>query len=231
MWGDKEKEEALKKRLDDQDEKLKKLDKLDALDSITNEFADIKKKLGEIEAGGQQQTQDDQQQQDQQQQQQQPQNQMTSFLVDENRAFAERAMPLAAMHLQTAAKVAKMSARSKIQLSQKEGDPYYGQRMARFFDRHETEIDKFASRVPLAQQAHDETWVNLFKLVQADHIDELSDKSALFVEGGAGGTVLASVDNDKKQETLNDAEKRVAQRMGISEADYLTSRKGLVYTS
>jgi len=236
MWGDSERDKELKARLDSQDEKLKKLDGLDKLDTVLSEFTEVKKRLDSIEAGGQNQETDEQrqqreQQEQQQQQQQQQSSQMTSFLVDENRAFAERAMPLAAMQLQTASKIAKMSTRNKIQLMQKEGDPYYGQRMARFFDKHETEIDKLASRVPLAQQGHDETWMNMFKLVQADHIDEISDKTTPFIEGGAGGITPASVDNNQQQDVLTDAQKRVAQRMGITEADYKESRKGLVYTS
>jgi len=224
MWGDKEKEAALEKRFADQDEKLKKLDKLDGLDAIQSEFAEIKKKLDSIEAGGQPAGVEPELEP-----QPQPRAEMTSFLVDENRAFAERAMPLAAMQLQTAAKIAKMSARNKIQLMAKEGDPYYGQRMARFFDKYEAEVDKYAVRVPLANQGHDETWMNMFKLVQADHLDEISNKTAPFVEGGAGHIPPTNIEGPRP-DTLTDAEKHVAKRMGITEADYMESRKGMAFS-
>lgn len=232
MWDkDKPKEpdpaiKALEDKIAAQDEKLKKLD---LLDNISTGFDEIRQKIASIEAGGQQAADDQQQQQ--RQQQQADKGEMTSFLVDENRAFAERAMPLAAMQLQTAAKVAKMAARSKVLLSQKEGDPYFGQRMARFFDKHETEIDAYAKNVPLANQSHDETWLNMFKLVQADHLDELSgDKKVPFVEGGIGGTAPTNIETTGKGDNLTDEEKKVAGRLGVSEADYLKSRKEMVYS-
>lgn len=234
MWGDDKKKDderpdplkELNAKLAEQDERLKALDKLSALDGLQGEFDEIKARLGEIEAGGALQH-------EQQRQQQQP-GVMTSFLVDENKAFAERAMPLAAMQLQTAARVAKMSARNKLVTQQRDGDPYYGQRMARIFDKFEGDIDKKATGVPLAQQTHDETWINLFNLVRGEHIEEIlaaekKGEKSVFTESGASSIAPGSVDNPVNPDTMTDEQKRIAKRMGISEDDYMKSRKELVY--
>jgi hypothetical protein len=142
-----------------------------------------------------------------------------SVLEDEDGAFNERLAPLAGAMYTAQAQNARFIAKSQL-----------GPLDRKIWEKFEDEIDTVMKTVALQYQAMASTWNNALTTIKGRHFDELqkmaSDKTDFFAEeagsGGRGGPQGPVLDE------LNDEDKRLAKRMGISEADYLASKKDMV---
>lgn len=159
-----------------------------------------------------------------------PKTQFADFLTDPDRAFAERAQPVAALALNTAGYVAKEAARRKFQNAQRanQGKNFDGY----FFEKYENEIEELARTVPAQQLANPATWEHIYFNVKGRHADEIAQqykdgKLDIGIESGAtgargnGGADGGAGDADK----LTPQELKIAARMGRTPEEYLKQKK------
>jgi len=132
----------------------------------------------------------------------------TSFIDDENRAFAERAadalQPVAQVALRAAANSAKMEAKMSLQgqyITTAGGKIP----LTRLWEKWAAEIEKAASEVNLANLGKSETWVNIFDYIKGKHVNELMAEPQTFVESASESTDRRVAD-EKKPDKLNDEE-------------------------
>lgn len=154
--------------------------------------------------------------------------QMADFLSEPDRAFAERAAPLTGVVLNTAAYIAKTTAKEKLQRKQRAepGKNFDGF----FFEKYEDEIATLARTVPAAQLGNPETWEHIYYNVKGRHAEEIAaqlhDGSlANLVEGASAGARSGGFGDDKKDEKLTDQEIRIAAKMGVKPEDYAKRKK------
>lgn len=140
------------------------------------------------------------------------QRQLTSFLVNEDQAFAERALPLAAMTMDTRKMVAKDIAMRKLGPN---------------FVKWEKDIDALAVNVPLANLGVADTWEHLYYNIKGrkDHEAELAAANA---ENAGNGKGNAGGGGDDKKTTLTDEEKKIAKKLGVTEEVYGTNKAAML---
>jgi hypothetical protein len=140
----------------------------------------------------------------------------TSFIDDENKAFAERAVdalqPVAQVALRAAANSAKMEAKMSL----------HGQYittaggripLSRLWEKWLPEIEKAASEVNLANLGQAVTWTNIFDYIKGRHINELMAEPQTFVESVQDNTDRrVSDDSSSKDKKLNDEELAVIKK-------------------
>lgn len=135
------------------------------------------------------------------------QTELTDFLVDGNRAFAERAMPIAQLAMETKRDLVKSEVKRKL---------------GGLFGKWEAEIEALAATVPLLQQCQPNTWEYLFYSVKGRHAEE---KGAFDIEGVNGHN--RTEDTPDPKASLTPQEKIIAKKMGIKEEDYLKQKQGM----
>jgi hypothetical protein len=151
---------------------------------------------------------------------------LSSFLTDPDRAFAERAAPLVGLLLNATAQMAKQQAlaaahsRQRTQKNNIDG---------MLFEKFETEILELAKGCSAEQLAHAATWQHLFYNVKGRHADDIAlqnrdRKGEFFVEdssrpAGADGA---------KDDTLTEQKKKLAGKMGVTAENYLKRKKEMV---
>lgn len=132
----------------------------------------------------------------------------TSFIDDENKAFAERAVdalqPVAQVALRAAANSAKMEAKMSLhgQYIKTSGGNIP---LTKLWEKWSGEIDKAASEVNLANLGQAVTWTNIFDYIKGRHISELMSEPQTFIESVQDNTEHR-VGDEKKPEKLNDEE-------------------------
>lgn len=151
---------------------------------------------------------------------------LADFLTDPNRAFAQRAAPLAALTLSTASVVAKNAAREKMQRAQRNGagknfDGY-------FFDKFENEIDEFAKTCSAEQLANPLTWEHLYFNVKGRHADEIAaqlreGKLDNIIESGSTGARRQEQQTDDTK--LTPLELKIAAKLGRTPEQYIEYKK------
>ncbi len=100
---------------------------------------------------------------------------------------------------------------------------------ARGFVKFEKEIKEMYDKEPLANRCNPKLIENIYKIVIAEHIDEIAKTGeTFFLESSVGG-VRGSTDQPKKkaEEILNKDELEIAAKWGITPEDYLKEREGL----
>lgn len=155
---------------------------------------------------------------------------MTDFLSDPDRAFAERAAPITGMVLHTAAYMAKNQAKEKLQRNQRTqpGKNFDGY----FFEKYEDEISNLARTVPAQQLGMPETWEHIYFNVKGRHAEEIAAQLtdgtlSNLMESAGAGTRGGGFGDDKKDEKLTDQEVRIAQKMGVKPEDYAKRKKDM----
>jgi phage I-like protein len=182
--------------------------------ALQNQFTELQSRLTAIEAGPASKTSVT------------PTNTVPSVLEDEDGAFNARLKPFANALMAQAAQNARQLAHMTLGRDPKK---------RYVLDKWGAEVDRLFATVPVHQQGNEASYLNCFKIVVADHMDELSleqakKDGAFSVEGGGNGTstpqnqVLGS-----KADSLSDDEKRTAKKFGMSDEDFLKTRKGLVF--
>jgi hypothetical protein len=140
----------------------------------------------------------------------------THFFEDPEKAFAERAMPIAIATMQANANVAKLNAKFSLQ-GQFMDVTQNGQKRrissASLWSRYEKEIEESAKTMPLQQLGNQQTWINLFNYVKGNHLGELLDKTDDFLEP-VGVSINAHVEDRPNPEKLSTEESNVVSKMG-----------------
>lgn len=170
------------------------------LQQRNTEFEDVKTRLETIEAN-------------QPQPQPQPgQRQPTSVLVDEEKAFQERQAPLAMTTLLIGAQTARMQAKQSL-----------GSTFAKF----EKEIEAEMERIPLGSRIHIDSWRNIHDMVVGRHMHEIAKEPGQYFTEPGGGT--PPPEPPQNPDKLSDEEVKVAKKMGVSEEQYLKSKKAMQF--
>lgn len=156
----------------------------------------------------------------------------TSFLVDGDRAFAERAQPLVGMTLQLGAQSAKNEARRRLENNQRTQP---GNIDAYLWDKFENEIEEMSKTIPAVSLTNPLTWLNCFHTAKGRHADAIAQhraegKGEYFIEtGGAGGGRPA--DRPEEPAALSEKEKKIAKGMGMTPEEYQKFKKEQVVYS
>jgi hypothetical protein len=206
----------LEKRVKDQESEMLTLKQ----NSETNKNAvnTLQTKLAELEANsGRQQQQNDP-------------NQLTSFLDDENKAFAERAAPLAAATFRAAAMAAKMSAKNSLHGKTVQA-PSGTIRLTSLWDKWDTEISKAADTIPTVQLQYEATWLNLFNYVKGTHMDDLIGKPGDFIEPVGQSTNVSATHQQVTDDKGTDEEIRQAKKMKMPIERYLEAKKKMRFSA
>jgi hypothetical protein len=155
-----------------------------------------------------------------------------NFVEEPDKAFAQRMAPLANITLQNAAMTARILAQQQLDnMDAMSG----GKTMdGRLFRAWGTEIDAAAKKYQTIQLGSPDAWIGIFYHMKGLHADELRDPEVRkrkynFMEP-ASQTVSTSDDGKPKpaSEQLTDAEKHVADKMGVKHEDYLKRKKSMV---
>jgi len=153
---------------------------------------------------------------------------LTSFLVDEDKAFAERAAPIASMAYGSAAATARMLARDRLRTESKPG----GLNLTALYDKYSAEIDELAKQVPIVQQVHPQTWVNLFDLIKGRHALELVEAAKKgenwFLVEPVGG---APPGGPPPSEELTPEQLKIAAKFKMTPEDYKKRQKELKFVA
>jgi hypothetical protein len=191
------------------------------LETNTGEFRSLKEKLDNIEANP---TRVDNNNNNE--------PTKTSFLTDEDKAFDERfiksAGPLAMAAAQANAKAAKLLAKSTLQgqtITTSNGVIS----LAKLWDKWSADIDKEAKGVQLPYLGDENTWLRIFNLVKANHLEELMTKPETFIEP-VGTGVNVRVGDAPAPDKLNDEQTSIMNKMarygkGVTVESVLAQRK------
>jgi hypothetical protein len=146
-------------------------------------------------------------------------NKPTSFLVDEERAFAERIAPLAVATFENQAQSAKFMARSSLK------NPID----AKIWDKYEAEIDQVMQGIALQFRAQPQVWINALDTVAGRHRHEISkmqsEKTDFFAETASGGGNGGPGGGQEQDEDLSPQETNIALKMGLKPEDYKKYKK------
>lgn len=171
--------------------------------ALEGRFADTKRTLDELEANSKktQRTQTEE-------------RTYTSFIDDENKAFAERAadalQPVARVALQAAANSAKLEAKMSLQ-GQYLKTPGGNIPLVRLWEKWIGEIDAGAKEVNLANLGKPETWLNIFDWIKGKHTNELLAEPQTFVESVETRTDK-QMSEEKKPAQLTDEEQAIIKK-------------------
>ena len=195
----------LKTKLDNQTTELSTVKT--TLSTMEGSFGDTKRKLDELEANGRRQLEKRTDTQE---------RVYTSFIDDENKAFAERAadamQPVAMVALNAAANSAKLLAKQSLQ-GQLVNTPGGKISLSRLWDKWSSEIDKAADDVALNVKGNPQTWINIFDYVKGKHFTELMAEPQTFVESVSTNNDRASNSENKQPEKLSDSELEAVKKM------------------
>lgn len=146
----------------------------------------------------------------------------TSVLLDEETAFQERLTPLYLQQAQQGALMAMQLAANDI--SQ---DP----RKAALLKKHKAEVDARFATVPIQFKADPMSYKNCFNVVMGEHMEELltaasKKEGEFFVEDSSHAARPAE---SKQSDKLDEAEVKIAARMGVTPEQYLARRKSMQF--
>ena len=142
-----------------------------------------------------------------------------SFITDPDLAFTQRAAPLAALTMQTAAITAKQEALRAFQRKQATEKNNID---ATLFERFEGELLEMAKNCTAQQLANPATWAHLFYNVKGRHTDEIvQNPKSFFTEDATRQTRSET----PASETPTDQEINIAKKMGVPIENYMKNKK------
>lgn len=211
---DKEELQGLRTKVADQDK---------AVDEIKTEFDKVKSRLADAEANRNkppEKKQDDE---------------VVSFIDDPEKALAQRVGPLAAITIQNSAQTSRMLAQQDLDNADlASGGKTMDGRLFRAWSR---ELDQEARKYPTQTLTTPDAWKGIFYYLKGVHAEELNNpeirkKKYNFLEPSST-TVSTHVEDEKKtpSDQLTDAEKHVADKMGVSHENYLKRKKAMTVVS
>ena len=144
---------------------------------------------------------------------------MEDFMLDPEDAMRRKLEP-------TNRALMMLAARGALREQMEDKEYYHGDMKSK--------IDALVSTLPLAQQTNAASIENCYKIVVYDHQKDITDgkikarnTAAIFAGDSTGGH--SGKESSDSGETLSADEKLVASRMGISDKDWISSRKELTY--
>jgi phage I-like protein len=141
------------------------------------------------------------------------------ILVDPENAINEKLQP-------TQIALLKLASREARRETLGEKEYYYGDLKSK--------VDALIETLPLNQQTNSASIENCYKLIMYDHQKDITDgkikarNTSMIFDGGSTGGHGGKEKGDDT-ETLSTEEKHIAERLGVSEADWKKSRKELSY--
>lgn len=161
----------------------------------------------------------------------------TSFIDDENKAFAERAVdamqPIAVVAMQSASNSAMLLAKQSLG-GQFVDTPGGKISLSRLWEKWSTEINKNAEQTNLASRGTMEFWLNVFDYVKGKHFNELMSQPQTFVETVSTNQDRGPGGEHKTDDKLNDSEAEVIKKMsrygkGVTPENYQKTKKDLTF--
>lgn len=162
----------------------------------------------------------------------------TSFIDDEDAAFAERAadamQPVAMVAMRSAANSARLAAKMGLQ-GQFIETPGGKISLTRLWEKWESEIDKQAESVQLSVLGNPSTWRNILDYVVGKHMTDLMKQPETFVES-AHSNEDKSMGDKKQDDKLNDSENDVIKKMsrygkGVTPEAYKKTKEGMTFVN
>jgi hypothetical protein len=157
-----------------------------------------------------------------------------NFIEEPDKAFAQRVSPLATITLQNAAITARMLAQQELDNTDlnSEGKTMDG----RLFRAWQAELNAESKKYQAAQLATPQAWLGIFYYLKGIHADELRDPEARkkkynFLEPSNTQVVRQNEEKKTPSDQLTDAEKHVADKMGVSHENYLKRKKSMQFVN
>ena len=154
----------------------------------------------------------------------------TSFLEDEDRAFAERANPIINMTMHNTSLMAKQIA---VQELRDDSDPFVKATNDYVLKNYGKEIGEIYESMPLQAKTSSVAFKNVVGVVKDRHISDVvkavtAGKGGSFFESSGGSGASRSGDSlPGPEKDLSPGEMRVALKMHLSPSEYLKAKKGL----
>jgi hypothetical protein len=149
-----------------------------------------------------------------------------TWLTDPNSAFNSAVAPTAAVALHGAIISARLLADQFIRQQ--------GPVNARLWNKYGGEVAALVDKLPPDQRILPQSWINQFTFVKGMHLDDVvkegqKEGEAFFSEtAGSTGRGLPE-DQHKNDDTLTDAELKIAKRMGTTPERYLAQKKKMQF--
>jgi len=162
-------------------------------------------------------------------------NELANFVEEPDKAFGQRVAPVANIAIQTAAMTARMLAQQ--QLNNADLASNSKTMDGRLFQHWGAEMDAEAKKYQTIQLTTPQAWLGIYMYLKGVHADELRDpeirkKKYNFMEP-VQSSVSTTDDGKQKPATdqLTDAEKHVADKMGVTHENYLKRKKAMQYVN
>lgn len=149
-----------------------------------------------------------------------------TWLTDPNAAFNSAVAPTAAVALHGAIMSARLLADQFIRQQ--------GPVNARLWNKYGQEVAALVDQLPPDQRILPQSWINQFTFVKGMHLDDVvkegqKEGEAFFSEtAGSTGRGMPE-DQHRNDDTLTDAELKVAKRMGRTPEQYLAAKKKMQF--
>jgi hypothetical protein len=184
---------------------------------LSRELAETRARLASIEAngsGGRQST---------------PPDELANFVEEPDKAFSQRAGPIASLAVRTSAQTARILAQQQLDNMDMSSN---GKVMdGRLFRAWGAEIDTESNKYQTTQLTDPKAWIGIFYFLKGTKADELRDPEIRktkynFLEPS---TTHHEPPEKKDEDVLTDEEKRVAARMGVTPENYLKRKKAIKF--
>ena len=208
------------KRRFEESEAARKRDS-EEIGKVTSQFEELKRSLAEAEANRNRQTREPEE--------------LANFIEDPEKAFTQRASPIAAATVANSAITARILAQQMLD----NNDLATGNKTmdGRLFRAWSMEIDGESRKYQPVQLSSPQAWVGIFYYLKGLHADELRDKEIVkkkynFLESAAPqGGVPPEKKSEAAEDVLTDEEKHVADKMNVSYDNYLKRKKAMKFVN
>lgn len=144
------------------------------------------------------------------------------WITDGDKAFHQKAQPIAALAAQTAASVAKIGAQQHLQYSSDPQD-------YRLFIHWDDKITAIANQTPTAQLMYPQKWIEIYFQVKGQNSADLADpekrkKNYSFLESGKSNVTPITEEKKTGVDGLTPEELRIATRMGVTPERYAAQK-------
>lgn len=149
-----------------------------------------------------------------------------TWLTDPNAAFSSAVAPTAAVALHGAIMSARLLADQFIRQQ--------GPVNARLWNKYNQEVAGLVNNLPPDQRILPQSWINQFTFVKGMHLDDVvkegqKEGEAFFSETATSTGRGMPEDQRRNDDTLTDAELKVAKRMGRTPEQYLAQKKKMQF--
>jgi hypothetical protein len=157
---------------------------------------------------------------------------LANFIEEPDKAFQQRVEPLTAVTLNNASMTSRIIAQQQLDNMDLQSN---GKTMdGRLFRAWGNEIDGEAKKYNVGMLTTPQAWLGIFYYLKGVHADELRDpetrkKKYNFLEPSTTPVNTHKEEDKKPSDQLTDAEKHVADKMGVSHENYLKRKKAMQF--